>query len=64
MEHIENDEGPPMRMARKISVPAAKPSQDKRYDGYNHWPNIDKLKNPHVSFGRLLIEIKNKMHKM
>lgn len=54
-----------MSIAREIGVPAAKPSQDECYDGHNHWPIVERLKKPsRVSFGRLLIEIKNKMHKM
>lgn len=47
-EHLENAEEPPMRHVNKISAPVAKPTQDKRYDGYNHWPCVDNLKNPHT----------------
>lgn len=47
-EHLEDAEEPPMRRVNKIVAPVAKPSQDKRYDGYNHWPCVDNLKNPHT----------------
>lgn len=49
LEHLEDDDQPPLRLVKKIRVPVSKPLVDIQFDGYSHWPTVDDLKNPHTS---------------
>ncbi|KAG8306783.1 hypothetical protein J6590_040219 [Homalodisca vitripennis] len=49
LEHVENDDQPQLRLMKKIRAPVSKPPLDLQFDGYNHWPSVNNLKNPHMS---------------
>jgi len=49
LEHVEDDDQAPLQLVKKIRALVSKPSADMRFDGYNHWPSVDELKNPHIS---------------
>ncbi|KAG8271661.1 MOB member 4, phocein [Homalodisca vitripennis] len=38
----------PLRLVKKIEAPVSKPSEDLRFDRYNHWLPVEILKNPHM----------------
>lgn len=46
MEEEDKEEDQPQKKKLKIYTPSPMPVEDKRYDGYDHWPVVDNIISP------------------